>query len=56
LNQSEYYLITNYKGNTKIEGLYDIAEKGDSVYKAAFSSDLLLIKQNGSHYYFSVHR
>jgi hypothetical protein len=36
--------------------LYDIAEKGDSIYKAAFSDTLFLYKQNGKNYFFVFDR
>ena len=40
----------------KDKWLYDIADRGDSIYKAAYSDTLFLFKQNGENYFFVFDR
>ena len=40
----------------KDKWLYDISERGDSIYKAAYSDTLFLFKKNGEKYFFVFDR
>ena len=40
----------------KDKWLYDIAERGDSIYKASYSDTLFLFKKNGEKYFFVFDR